>query len=164
MITYAEEMLQLALHGQKQGIWFWAAVYISIVCSYSLIFQVRTRYWPHVQGELVQAKVEKFGPTDPVLSAQDYASSALYTYTVQGTIYTGTRISPWLFIASHNARFVLEKQMSSIERFPGGAVNVYYNPGNPRKSYLIIAGKAGIAITLLVCVLPMVLFYLEYHL
>ena len=162
LIIYFEEMWHLAIQGQKQGIWFWAAVYTFIVCTYSLIFQIRTRYWPYVQGELVELGVEKFGATDWTKSNQDYVSKALYSYTVSGITYEGTRISPWIFVASHNARILLEKQMSSIERAPDGKVKVFYNPNNPKKCYLIIAGKIGICITLLICLLPLISFIIKY--
>ncbi len=163
LILYFREMWQLAIQGQAQGIWFWASTYLVIVCIYSLIFQIRTRFWPFVQGEIVKVEVDKFGGTDLVKSNQEYVSKALYTYNVSGVDYEGTRISPWVFVASHNARFVLEKQMSYIQVLPGGKVKVYYNPQNPKKSYLIVAGKAGICVTISLCVFPLVAFYLKYH-
>ena len=156
-------MWQLAIQGQTQGVWFWAALYAFIVCVYSLIFQVRTRHWPFVQGELAEFGVEKFGATVLVKSNQDYVSKALYNYNVDDIAYCGTRISPWIFVASHNARVILEKQMSSIQRIPDGKVKVFYNPNNPKKSFLIVAGKIGICITLSISVLPIILFYFKYH-
>ncbi len=164
LIIYFKEMWQLAIEGQKQGIWFWAAIYVFIVCTYSLIFQIRTRFWPYTQGELVELGLEKFAATERVKSNQDYVSKALYTYTVSGLTYEGSRISPWIFVASHNARVVLEKQMSIVDRTPDGRVNVFYNPDNPKKCYLIIAGKTGICITLSICVLPLISYYINYHL
>ena len=163
LIIYFQEMWQLAIQGQTQGIWFWAALYTFVVCVFSLIFQIRTRYWPSTQGELAEFGVEKFGATDWVKSNQDYVSKALYKYNVSGVAYDGTRISPWIFVVSHNARFVLERQMSSIQRFPDGKVKVFYNPNNPKKSFLIIAGKIGICITLLISVLPLISFYCKYY-
>ena len=163
LIIYFQEMWQLAIQGQTQGIWFWAALYAFIICVYSLIFQSRTRYWPFAQGELAEFGVEKFGATDWVKSNQDYVSKALYKYNVSGVAYDGTRISPWIFVVSHNARIVLEKQMSSIQRFPDGKVKVFYNPNNPKKSFLIIAGKMGIFITLLISVVPLISFYFKFY-
>ena len=157
-------MWQLAIQGHKQGIWFWAALYTFIICTYSLVLQVRTRYWPVAQGELAKSRVEKFGATDLVKSDQNYVSKALYKFNVSGVTYEGTRISPWIFVASHNAMFVLEKPMSSIERLPDGRVKVFYNPNNSNKSFLIIAGKTGICITLLISVLPLISFYIKYQL
>ena len=163
LIIYFQDMWQLAIQGQTQGIWFGAALYAFIVCVCSLIFQIRTRYWPSTPGELAEFGVEKFGATDMVKSNQDYVSKALYKYNLSGVDYYGTRISPWIFVVSHNARIVLEKQMSSIQRLPDGKVKIFYNPDNPKKSYLIIAGKAGICITLLVSALPLISFYFKYH-
>lgn len=163
LIVFFQEMWRLALQGQTQGIWFWAALYAFVVCFYSLIFQIRTRSWPSVPGELSTLEVKKFGATDRVKSNQDYVSTALYTYHVSGAAYEGKRISPWVFVASHNARFVLEKQMSSLQRLPDGKVRVFYNPRNPRKSFLIISGKTGICITLSASILPLISFYCKYY-
>ena len=163
LINYFQEMWQLALQGEVQGIWFWAALYAFTLCSYSLIFQLRTRTWPSTQGELIETGVEKFGATDIVRSDQDYVSGALYNYSVSGTAYEGTRISPWVIVASHNAKFILEKQISSIQKFPDGKVKVFYNPKKPKKSFLIIASKVGIFITFLMSTLPMVLYFFKFY-
>ena len=163
LVTYFQDMWQLAIDGQTQGVWFWASVYVFIVCGYSLIFQIRTRYWPFTSGELAEMRVSKFGATDWVKSDQDYTVKALYKYNVSGVTYNGKRLSPWVIVASTNARLVLEKQMSSIQQLPGGKVKVFYNPNNPKKSYLIIAGKVGICITLFISVLPLISFYFKYY-
>lgn len=163
LISYFQEMWQLALQGELQGIWFWAALYTLIFLTYSLIFQLQTRTWPSTQGELIKAGVEKFGATERVTSDQDYMSEALYHYSVSGTAYEGTRISPWVIVASHNARFVLEKQMSSIQKYPDGKVKVFYNPKKPKKSFLIIAHKVGIFITFFIGILPAVLYFFKFH-
>lgn len=162
-MIYFQDMWQLAIQEETQGVWFWAALYTLIVCAYSLTLQIRTRYWPFTPGQLVESGVEKFGPTARLKSDQDYNSKALYRYKVSGATYEGTRISPWIFVASHNARIVLEKQLSSIQRLPDGKVKVFYNPNKPKKSFLIIAGKMGIFITLSIAILPLISFYLKYH-
>lgn len=162
IIPYFIKMWQLAIEGQLQGIWFYGALYIFLVCQYSLIFQIRTRSWPYVYGKLAGLSVKKFGPTDPVLSEQEYTSKALYRYKVSGAEYEGTRVSPWVFITSHNIRFILEKQMSSVQKLPDGRVKVFYNPNKPSKSYLIVSGRLGITITLLISFIPFVLFFWRY--
>jgi len=162
LIIYFQEMWQLAISGKAQGILFWFAFYMFIVCFYSLILQIRMNSWPFVQGELVKFGLDKFGAS-MVKSDQNYWADALYNYSVSGVDYSGTRVSPWLMLVSHNLRFILEKQMSYVQRSPDGTVKVFYNPNNPKKSYLIIAGKIGIGITLLISVLPLILFYYEYH-
>jgi len=162
LIIYFQEMWQLAINGQTQGVFFWFALYMFIVCFYSLVFQIRTRYWPFVQGELVEFGLEKFG-TAMAKSDQNYASKALYNYEVSGVNYEGARVSPWLMLVSYNLRFIIEKQMSYIQRSSDGKVKVFYNPNNPKKSFLIIAGKMGIGITLIISVLPLISFYYKYH-
>ena len=161
-MIYFQDMWQLAIQGDTQGIWFWAAIYTIVICTYSLVFQIRIRYWPSTLGELAEIGAEKFGAKVLIKANQDYVGKALYQYDVSGVTYLGTRISPWVFVASHNARFVLEKQMASVQITPDGKVKVFYNPNNPQKSYLIIAGRVGIGITLLISVLPLIAFYFKY--
>ncbi|MBL4898817.1 MAG: DUF3592 domain-containing protein [Colwellia sp.] len=162
LIIYFQEMWQLAVKGQAQGVFFWFAFYMFIVCFYSLTLQFRMRYWPFVQGELVEFGLDKFGASI-VKSDQNYWANALYNYSVSGVNYSGTRISPWLMLVSHNLRFILENQISYVQRSSDGTVKVFYSPNNPKKSFLIIAGKTGIGITLLISVLPLILFYYKYH-
>lgn len=162
-IYYVQQMWRLAMEAEPQGIWFWAGVYVFVVCTYSVVFQIRTRSWPVAEGELVQAGVKTFGSHDLVLANQDYVSKALYHYSVSGVVYEGTRVSPWIFVASHNMRFILEKQMASIQYHPNSKVKVFYNPTKPQKSYLIIAGKVGIVITSLIGLAPLVLYIFKYH-
>jgi hypothetical protein len=163
IITYFKEMWQFASQGQTQGIWFWAASYWLVIVLYSLVVQIRTRFWPFTQGELVKLGVEKFGASDWDKTNEEYVSKTLYKYNISGVDYNGTRVSPWILVASYNLRFVLEKQMSSIQRLPGGKVKVFYNPKNPNKSYLIVPGYIGINITLLISVLPLILYYFKYY-
>gem|GEM_PF-495812 len=162
LINFTQEMWQLVINGQAKGVFFCFALYIFIACFYSLIFQIRMRCWPFVYGELLEVEVDKFGASIST-SDQDFVARALYRYKVSGVNYDGTRVSPWLMLVSYNLRFLLEKQMSYIQRSSDGKVKVFYNPNKPQKSFLIIAGKVGIVITLLICVLPLILFYFKYH-
>ncbi len=156
-------MWQLASDGDIQGVWFWGALYTLLVCSYSLYFQIRTRYWPSVSGQLNSLEIEKFGTNEKLLYEQDYQSMALYTYHVNGVEYTGKRVSPWVIVASHNARFILAKQHAAIHHLPNANIKVFYNPNNPKKSFLVIASRTGIAITLAVAVLPLITFYWRFY-
>ncbi len=163
LLTHSKQMLHLAAEGHTQGVWYWAALYAFVVCSYSLWFQIRTRGWPSAEGRLEHLGIKKFGVGERSASNQDYIGKALYTYTVAGRQYEGSRISPWIIIVSHNSRFLLAQQQGGINVDPDGGVRVYYNPRNPRKSYLKIAGKPGIAVTILFAVAPLVSYWLEYH-
>lgn len=163
LIIYFQEMWQLAIQGQTQGIWFWAALYTFIVCVYSLRLQLSTRHWPWVEGDLSNIGTAKFGATDKIISNQKYVSKALYQYRVSGVDYNGNKVSPWVVVVSHNAKAILEKQLLGIQRLPSGEVKVYYKPSNPQKSFLIIAGKMGIFITLAISVLPLIGFYFKYY-
>ena len=163
ILSYSRQMFRLAAEGQTQGVFYWAAIYAFLICSYSLWFQVRTRSWPSTNGSLKQLGIEKFGATVSSASNQDYIGKALYTYTVSGKPFEGSRISPWVFVASHNARYLLSKQQSKIRFDPDGEVRVYYNPKNPQKSYLQVAGKTGIIVTMLLGAAPIVFYWFRYH-
>ena len=163
VLAYIHQMFWFAAEGHTQGIWFWASIYAFVICFFSLWFQIRTRNWPTTKGKLAQLSIKKFGPTEWATSNQDYVGKALYTYLVSGTRYEGFRISPWIFAVSHNARFLLEKQQANIQTYPDGGVRVYYNPRNPKKSYLIVAGKTGIVTTMLLGTLPFIFYWMKYY-
>ncbi|TVT48433.1 MAG: DUF3592 domain-containing protein [Denitromonas halophila] len=163
MSEYIADMWRLALDGEKRGILFFASTYVFVMLVYSGVYQLRIAKWFETDGVLLAAAVEKVGGADLVMSNQDYASKALYEYVVGGVSYQGTRISPWIVLASHNARFVLERQMRKIQKTADGHVRVFYNPSNPGKSFLVKPGGFGIVVTFTLAVAPVVLYWLGYH-
>ena len=118
--VYVQDMWQQAWQGDVQGVLFWIAVYCALVGLVSLVFQLRVRRWPSVVGELAQAGVVRWGGPEMAVSDQDYRLDALYRYRVGGRVYEGNRISPWIVVASHNARFVLEAQLKGVQRHADG--------------------------------------------
>lgn len=162
IFDYIQHMWDLALQGDKQGIWFWVAVYAFLICGYSVVFQLLIRTWPSVKGQLVDLGLDKFGGA-MILSDQDYIAGALYTYQIEGKSYQGKRVSPWIIVASHNAQFVLKKQLSKVETYPDNRVKVFYKPSNPAKSWLILPSKLGIVITILISLLPAYSYWLEFY-
>lgn len=162
LIAYFQEMWHLAMNRNAQGVFFWFSLYIFVVGVYSVIFQVRTRYWPFTYGDLAELSLGKFD-VPAASSDRSYMTEALYHYNVSGVNYSGTRVSPWVIMLSYNLRFILKKQMSYVQYSGDGKVKVFYNPSNPKKSFLIIAGKVGVFITFLLSILPFVLFYCEYY-
>jgi hypothetical protein len=162
MFDYIQYMWDLALLGDSQGIWFWAAVYTFLICGYSSVFQMLIRTWPSVKGQLKHIGLDKFGSA-MILSDQDYISGALYSYQIDGKTYQGKRISPWVIVASHNAQFVLKKQLSKVETFSDGKVRIFYKPSNPAKSWLILPSKLGVFMTFLISLLPPFSYWLEFY-
>ena len=162
-MDYLSAMWELAVNADKQGIFFFASLYAFFLLSYSFIYQLRIISWPRTKGVLIKAVVEKVGGTKLVVSHQDYAASALYEYYVGDKAYQGSRVSPWAVMASHNARFVLKKQISCIQKNGDGSVEVLFNPKNPKKSFLIKPGKIGLAVTLFFAVGPISLYWSTYH-
>jgi len=160
--SYAMRMYDLMLEGETQGVFFFIVVYSTLVLSYSLFFQMRINRWPIVTGELISKSATKFGATEWATTNQEYVADALYKYNVAGKEYMGKRISAWVMVASHNAKFVLEKQLSSI-RVVDGKVDVYYNPKKPQKSYLIITGIKSQLFTVFIMLVPLVGYLSKYH-
>lgn len=162
MFTYIQQMFEITLQGEKQGIWFFASLYCFVLCGYSFWFQLGTRGWPTTRGNLAQSLLDTF-EYNSVPSEQVYRAMATYTYSVDNVKYEGTKISPWVFVASYNARDVLKRQMNKIQMYSDGSVRVRYNPRNPKKSYLLAASKIGLSITLSIGLLPSFLYWLNYH-
>jgi len=164
VISYIQDMTALAAEGNPRGVFFWIAVYFSLMSLYSIIFQVRTRRWPSAKGILLKKEVAEFGVKERMKSEQDYKVSALYKYSVNDVEYIGSKVSTWSVIASHNARFILNSQLKAIERDNDGYIRVYYNPKKPNKCLLIKPSILGLVITLIFALLPMILYIFKYHL
>ncbi|MDO6462011.1 DUF3592 domain-containing protein [Granulosicoccaceae sp. 1_MG-2023] len=162
MMAYIAEMWALALEGEKQGVLFFVVIYVLIVCLYSLVRQLLIRRWPLAKGKLLSATVEKWGVEDIIPAEQDYKAAALYEYEVAGRRYRGRRVSPWVIVASYNARMLLEKQLSGVRIHPDGSVDVLYKPGKPHKSYLVKPGLFGMALTFGIAVIPLILYLRAY--
>lgn len=163
MTEYLEHMWALASEGEAQGVFFFAAVYVVLVLAWSLVYQLRVAAWPVTRGRLIAAGVRRFGATDIVRARQDYVVSAEYEYTVGGTTYRGKRLSPWLVVASHNLRAVLRRQVEQVRRDAEGAVDVYYDPRRPQRSFLLKPGPVGIACTAALAVAVPLLYWVKYH-
>lgn len=156
-------MIQGLKTGNEQAVIWAFSLYFILVASYSLFFQVRSRQWPSVWGEPLTEEVGVLIP-DHVASERDYRVRVLYRYSVADQVYEGHRLSPWVIVASHNARLVLQQQMKGITRNDKGQVKVFFNPRNPQKSYLILPGYFGMVLTLMLGLFPMWLYVLKYGL
>ncbi len=163
MFDYLSDMWALATAGNKQGIVFYIALYALVVLGYSALYQFRTAKWPSTRGVLLVAGIGKWGATEPVTSDQEYKATALYRYRVGEVDYEGSRVSPWLFIVSHNARFILKKQLDKLQRNDDGSIEVFFNPGKPHKSFLIKPGPVGLALTLCLALSPALVYWMSYH-
>lgn len=147
LIESLQQAMAAAQAGRFEG--FFALLFFGLgfACLYSIVYQLRIRSWPSTTGQLLKANTEKFGPTDFVLAETDYINAVAYEYTVRGETHIGKRFSAWLLVASHNLKFLLEKQLEGFEA--GQAVPVYYNPRKPAKSFLRRPGIPGLVVTAL---------------
>lgn len=161
MVFSVSDLLMGLQQGEPRAVMAVAAVYFLACALFSLLFQWRVRQWPAVWGDLHQQGLEVYG-TDNLVAGRDYRAQVLYTYTVQDKVYEGSRLSPWLILASHHARLVLMQQMRGITRDDHGQVKVFYHPRKPHKSYLIVPGVGGMLVTVFFGVFPLVLYGLKF--
>lgn len=147
---------------REQWIYLGAAVYTAFVLSWSLVTVWRVRRWPSVSGRLQVLGERTFGSEGFLLSEREYAADVRYTYEVDGREYAGKRLSPWLVVVSHNARFVLQRQLRAARVGPDGTVEVLYNPRRPQKSYLVRPGRFGM-IVLAMGTLPLIVGYIAKY-
>lgn len=162
-MEYISEMWRLALAGETRGIFFWAAIYFLVAATYSLVYQLKIRRWPSVRGELHESGVRRFGGQALVAADQENVARAVYSYRVGQTEYQGHRVSPWVVVASHNAKGILRRQLDSVNQQEDGGVEVYSNPRKPGKSFLVKSGWIGIGVTLCLGLVPIGYYALKYH-
>jgi hypothetical protein len=161
--AHTQAMWQQLWQGEVQGVVFWGAVYCFVVGLFSLVYQLRIRHWPVATGVLAKAGVERWGGAEWVKSDQEYSLKAAYVYRVDGQVHEGHRVSPWVVVASHNARFLLESQLKGVQRHADGTVSVFYNPRRPHKSYLIRPGWTGLLVTWVITLGPALYYWQRFH-
>jgi hypothetical protein len=162
MLEAIKSVVLSALSGDAQRLLLVGAIYMLLVCGYSCVYQMKMRGWPATDGKLKKAAIEKFGATKWPQADQQYVGSAVYEYDIAGRTYEGTKISPWIIIATHNLKSVLRHQLSKIVKGSDGEIAVYYNPRKPDKSVLIRPGLLGLALTVVIGGAPMALYLVKY--
>jgi len=150
LVDAIRDTISSAVDGDEQSILLLGAIYILLVCSYSVVWQMRMNLWPKVTGRLEELGLRKIGSTEWAITNQEYVSDALYTYRVGGKEYAGKRVSPWVMVATHNLGSLLRLQQKGVEVGRDNEVTVYYNPGNPAKSFLVRAGPFSQMFTALI--------------
>ena len=151
-----ENFLQDLMAGDKDAIVVVITAYFLLMTGWSLVQQIRTRAWPSTVGQLASLGTRKFGVAEVQPADQDYVNKAHYSYRVDGREYTGTRVSPWIIVASHNAKALLENELKGVNVSADGSVEVFYNPLKPHKAFLIKPGYFGMAFTAAIGALPLV--------
>ena len=162
LIDEIKSTIVSAANGDEQSIVLLGAIYVLLVCIYSVVWQIRMNSWPNVSGRLEKLGLRKIGATKWAITDQEYVSDALYTYRVGGKEYKGKRVSPWVMVASHNLRSLLRLQQNIVEVRHGNEVTVYYNPGKPGKSFLVRTGPVGQIFTALIGIGPLLFYLVKY--
>jgi hypothetical protein len=111
----------------------------------------------------MHSRLEKVPVVKLVKGHQQYVADALYEYSVNGQQYTGKRISPWVVVATHNMRAVLVKQLLKIRKDPNGSIDVFYNPADPKKSFLVKPGIVGQLVTVAAGLASAIVYMAKYH-
>ena len=167
MSNYTRDSTEYSGYGTRMIRWlivlFFVTLYCILVAGYSVFFQLRIRRWPSTNGTLSDRSV-KVLTRHANHSERDYRASALYEYSVDGKTYQGHRVSSWIVVASHNARFLLHRQLNGIQTLGQDGVVVFYNPAKPAKSYLIKPGLLGLLVTVAVAIVPVCWYLLAYEL
>ncbi len=162
LIDAVKNTIMSAADGDGQSILLLGAIYLLLVCGYLVVWQMRMNSWPNVTGHLERLGLRKLGGTEWAITKQNYVNDALYAYRVGGKEYMGKRVSPWFMVATHNLRSVLRLQQKGVEIRRGNEVTVYYNPGNPGKSFLVRTGPVSQMFAALIGIGPL-LFYLATY-
>jgi hypothetical protein len=139
-----------------------AAVYVLIIMTGTAIHLHCIAQWPSARGQLLHSTTRALGGCNVVQSRQDFIPEVRYEYEVNGSTYTGTRLSPWQVSASWNLRFLLALRLRRVARSSDDAVTVYYHPQRPHRSYLLRSGPMTRWITLLAGFLPLGLYWARY--
>ena len=154
-------MWNSAIRGELEGVWFWASVYAFVLCVYSVGYQMRVRRWPSTTGILQRAAVSEFGAPSLTRADRQYHADTSYTYTVSGSEYSGHRVSPWIVLT--NIPGLIGRQLDKIDSSKSGSVTVFYNPNRPQKSYLVLPGRLGAGVTLILGSLLALGFFIRFH-
>ena len=140
--TYFEAVIA----GDEQAIKLLAAAYFATAFFLSFIYQLRIRSWPMTPGALAEKGLDRWGASMRA-DEQNYEANVRYQYSVDGVSYDCDRLSPWVVFVTANLRFVLNWQLRGIRKLSDDRVEVFYNPSNPKKSFLVKPGNIGLSIT-----------------
>jgi hypothetical protein len=109
----------------------------------SLILEgMETKEWPEITGVVISSNGQRIDH-----DKERYILEIEYEYTVDGKSYSSQRVS------SSNKMLTMSEKDELLEKYkPQSEVNVYYDPDNPRDSYLINGLDKGILILFIVCI------------
>lgn len=99
---------------------------------WQLVKGVKARKWPTVRGTVDESRVSMHTSYDEGRRSTTYGADILYHYEVDGSPYSGTRLSFSDYRSSNRRR---AEQI--VGRYsPGSVVQVYYSPDDPSESLL----------------------------
>lgn len=114
---------------------------------YALFVLFRSTSWPSVEGVMVESSYKRntyIGSTELVAVGRprfDYDINVVYEYSVGGKKYIGNK----LFASMPNNIDDGKLAEEMVEKYPKGAiVRVYFDPSNPKHSYLESMGEVSV--------------------
>jgi hypothetical protein len=105
-----------------------------LVVGYSMLRGQKSRSWPSVTGSVLSSSISEHESTDDDgSSTTNYGVSLLYSYSVGGQEFQGTRRT--FTDVKTNSRSRAEKILAMYPQ--GGSVTVYYDPQKPSDCVLV---------------------------
>jgi hypothetical protein len=100
----------------------------SLLLGRMILLGRKSGSWPSTGGTILQSAIDSYQSVDDDgISSTSYGLRLQYAYNVGGQAYEGSRRT---FTETRTSSYRQMQKM--LERFPqGGAVMVFYDPGNP---------------------------------
>ena len=144
------------LDGERYAVLSVCIAYALLIGIISITACLRIRRWPHTIGTLTEDGISGFGSS----SDRMHTARVRYEYSVNGTPYTGKRLSPFIVYATGTR--MAEWQKNGIKRHGPDRVTVFYNPARPNKSYLIIPTLTGISGLFLLIMIAVIVLWIAF--
>lgn len=119
------------------GATLWSIYLVTIV-----IEGMENKNWPITEGKVLSSNAKRINHNQ-----ERYILEIEYSYSVNNEQLVGSKIS-----SVHEMLTRTEKDSKLKEYHPNSLISVYYNPKNPRDSYLVTGVDYKILILLIACI------------
>jgi len=114
------------------------STYLATIVSEGLA----TKSWPVVEGTVISSNALRIQHNQ-----ERYIIEVEYSYSVEKKLFVGNRVSNFNSMLDRTDRDLQLKKYETSDK-----VNVYYNPQEPSKAYLIVGVDYGIYLLLFACI------------
>ena len=137
--TWPSGIIPTGLDQKSTGLllMWWSGWLALAWAGYQLLWSLRARTWPNVQGTITQSEAAFMGINNSTIigprGSTKHAWKVAYTYSVEGIAYTGSTKA--LDIDDQDSTFSSVTHM--VSKHPvGSAVTVYHHPKDPHLACL----------------------------